>query len=392
MDAKYKVLMVHNHYQIPGGEDTVVANEKKMLEDYGHTVVLYTRDNNELKSFTRLQKLGLPFTTIFNFKTYRDVRHIIDEQKIDIVHVHNTLNLISPSVYYVALSKKVPVVQTIHNFRLLCPQATFYREGHVCEDCLSKGLNCALKHKCYRNSRLQTLACVLNTNIHRYIGIYRKINYICLTDFNKTKLLQMKKWFSSQIFVKPNFVEKTDIKCERGNSFVYVGRLDESKGVMDLLEAWEQLGDEMPELKICGNGPLEGECLKFIENNHLKNVHLLGFVTHERTLEIIASSKFIILPTRWYEGLPMVIIEAFSLGTPAIVPNAGNAGNLVTEGVTGYKYEFQNVKSLCEVIKKAMQSKDLTDLVNKEYEAHFTREANMRMLGDIYEDILQNRL
>ena len=129
---KQTVLMVHNYYQIPGGEDTVVANEKKMLEEHGHKVILYTRNNSELKKLSLLQKMFLPITTIFNVKTYLEIKKIIKKEGIDIVHVHNTLNLISPSVYYAAILMKVPVVQTIHNFRLLFPGATIYRDGHIC--------------------------------------------------------------------------------------------------------------------------------------------------------------------------------------------------------------------------------------------------------------------
>lgn len=160
--------MVHNYYQIPGGEDTVVANEKKMLEEHGHKVVLYTRNNAELKTMNLLQKMLLPFTTIFNPKTYREIKKIIKKEKIDIVHVHNTLNLVSPSVYYAAKAMKVPVVQTIHNFRLLCPGATFYRDGHICEDCVSKGLMCAVKHNTnnYFKSKIQIkIKCNGKTNI-----------------------------------------------------------------------------------------------------------------------------------------------------------------------------------------------------------------------------------
>lgn len=174
---KHNILIVHNYYQIPGGEDTVVANEKKLLEENGHKVVLYSRNNYELKEMSTLQKVMLLFTTVFNPRTYRDIKHLIKTERIDIIHVHNTLNLISPAVYYAARAMKVPVVQTVHNFRLLCPGATFYRDGHICEDCVLKGLMCPV------NSRLQTLACVISTKIHRMTGIYGKINYICLTEF-----------------------------------------------------------------------------------------------------------------------------------------------------------------------------------------------------------------
>ncbi|MBY0145123.1 glycosyltransferase [Neobacillus niacini] len=210
MEKKKKILIVHNYYQIPGGEDTVVANEKKLLEEHGHQVVLYSRNNNELKGMAKLQKLCIPFSTVFSIRTYREVKNIIIKEKIDVVHVHNTLNLISPSVYYAAFSKNKPVIQTIHNFRLLCPAATFYREGRICEDCVDKGLKCAVSNKCYRGSRLQTLGCVFTLKLHRLLGTYKKLNYICLTEFNKEKLLMLNKGKKqlidpNKVFVKPNF-------------------------------------------------------------------------------------------------------------------------------------------------------------------------------------------
>ncbi len=132
------ILIVHNYYQVPGGEDTVVNNEKHLLEANGHNVVLYTRNNSEIKNISKLKKILLPFSALFSMRTYFEVRQIIKENNIDVVHVHNTLTLVSPSVYYSALSCKVPVVQTIHNFRLMCPGATLYRNGHICEDCVKK--------------------------------------------------------------------------------------------------------------------------------------------------------------------------------------------------------------------------------------------------------------
>ena len=241
MDKKLVILQVHNFYQLPGGEDTVIENERLLLESQGHRVVRYFRDNKELKDFSVFRKLLLPVTTIFNPKTYREVRRLIRAEHIDIVHVHNTLNLISPSVYYAALAEGVPVVQTVHNFRLLCPGATFYRDGHICEDCLTHGLGCAVKHSCYRGSKLQTLACVISTKIHRMTGIYGKLNYICLTEFNREKLLKLKQIRPERVFVKPNFVEKSgnDPRFDgRKTQLLYVGRLEKIKGTDLLLKAW----------------------------------------------------------------------------------------------------------------------------------------------------------
>lgn len=205
-----KILIVHNYYQIPGGEDTVVSNEKKMLEEQGYEVWVYSRDNNELKDMSMFKKILLPFNTIFSLRTYIEVKRIIKTYNIEIVHVHNTLNLVSPSVYYAAFVTKTPVIQTIHNFRLVCPGALLYRSESICKDCITKGLRCAVIHKCYRNSRLQTLASVMTLKIHRFLGTYKKLNYICLTEFNKKQLLEINKGKKQiinpdKVFVKPNF-------------------------------------------------------------------------------------------------------------------------------------------------------------------------------------------
>ena len=385
-EKKQKVLIVHNYYQIPGGEDTVVANEKKLLEENGHEVFLYTRHNSELKSMTKVQKLFLPFTTVFNLKTYREVKKIIEEKKIDILHVHNTLNLVSPSVYYAGFSKKIPVVQTVHNFRLLCPGATFFRNGHVCEDCLENGLFCAVKHKCYRGSTVQTLACVISTWIHRVFGTYRKLKFICLTEFNKEKLLHLKQIKENNIFVKPNFVQVSKAVVpyiERKNQFIYVGRLEEIKGTEVLLEAWKLLGKDAPELLICGKGPLEEWAKEFVTSNHLQTVKLLGFVPNDQVKELIGESKALILPTQVYEGFPVTIVEAYGHGTPVIASDLGNAGNLVIPDVTGKKFSYQSAEALANVI-NAFGAYDSEKILTI-YQEKYSSERNYKDLRRIYE-------
>lgn len=377
-----KVLIVHNYYQIPGGEDTVVANEKKLLEDHGHGVVLYTRHNNELKTMGKLKKLVLPFTTIYNPRTSLEVKKIIREQNIDIIHVHNTLNLISSSVYYAARRCGVPVVQTIHNFRLLCPGATFYRDRHICEDCVSKGLGCAVKHGCYRGSKAQTLICVIATQIHRWTGIYGKINYICLTDFNKEKLLQLKQIREEQVYIKPNFVEGTEKNGLR-SGFIFAGRLDELKGVRTLVEAWKLMGDTAPHLTICGTGPLEDWCREQTEG---LNVDMRGFVENAEVKRLIAQSQALILPTLWYEGFPMSIVEAYAMGTPVICSDLGNAGAVVEEGVTGWKFKIGSAEGLAEKVKGWS---DISEDVKAVYEEKYTADVNYRKLMEIYERVIE---
>lgn len=385
---KQNILIVHNYYQIPGGEDTVVANEKKMLEKHGHKVILYSRNNAELKEMPKFKKLTLPVTTIFNPRTYREIRKLIKEEQIEIVHVHNTLNLISPAVYYAARSMHVPVVQTIHNFRLLCPGATFYRDGHICEDCVKYGLKCAVKHSCYRGSKVQTLACVISTWFHRMTGIYGKINYICLTEFNKSKLLELKQIKPERVFIKPNFVESPNsfvTEERRKNQIIFAGRLDKLKGIEVLFKAWKQMGDRAPLLIVCGTGPMEAWCKTFVSNNKV-NIKLESFLANDKVRSLIASSKALILPTQWYEGFPMSIIEAFSVGTPVICSNIGNLGSIVKNEVNGNKFIPNDVNGLITAVKSQNIS---FEQVIKHYKKNYTEDINYIILKKIYMGITE---
>ncbi|MDO5544254.1 MAG: glycosyltransferase family 4 protein [Eubacteriales bacterium] len=392
MDKKLTILQVHNFYQLPGGEDTVLENEGRLMEGHGHRVLRYCRDNKELKDFSFFRKLLLPLTTVFNPKTYRDVRRVIREEHVDVVHVHNTLNLISPSVYYAALAEGVPVVQTVHNFRLLCPGATFYREGRICEDCLSRGLGCAVRHACYRGSKIQTLACVLSTKFHRMTGIYGKLHYICLTDFNREKLLNLKQIRPERVFVKPNFVdsgEHTVIpEAQRKDRFLFAGRLDRLKGLEMLLAGWKLLGQEAPELLICGTGPMEDWCRAYIAENALTSVRMLGFVENQRVKGLMAESKALLLPTQWYEGFPMTIVEAFSVGTPVLCSDLGNAGSIVTEGVTGRKFPPDSPEALAQAVSS---SGGMCESTYEQYMCSYTSERNYEILMNVYAQALGGR-
>lgn len=401
------ILVVHNYYRIPGGEDTVVANEASLLKAHGHKVILYTRSNNEMSSLSgiaRLRKLLLPIITIYNPKTSRDIKKIIKEENIDVVHVHNTLNLISPSVYYAAKKCGVKVFQTIHNFRLLCPGATFYREKEggdygICEDCVKMGLSCAVKHKCYRGSFLETLCCVILLTIHRFTGIYKKINYICLTEFNKEKLLESAEVFgfgnnefkdasignSGRIFVKPNFVNTSMMETGTDGDvgyFLFAGRLDKLKGIDFLLAAWSE---DMPKLLVCGTGPLDKWCRDYLVQNHKPNVELRGFVSHDEVMNLMKNAIGVILPTRWYEGFPMTIVESYSVGTPVVASNIGNAGALVTDNVTGYRFVMDDEKSLKVAIDAVICGKDsLRKSTVNEFCEKYSADKNYEQMMEIY--------
>lgn len=379
-NRKYKILLVHNFYQQPGGEDTVFRNEKKLLEDNGHEVITYTRDNSELKG-SFLKKILLPFITIFNTKTYFDIKKIIKEQNIDIVHVHNTLCLISPAVFYAAIKMKIPVIQTLHNFRMQCANGLFYRDGHICEDCVKEGLICALKHKCYRNSFFQTLAIVLMLKIHRFVGIYKKVNFICLTEFNKKKLLLInnKKQIVDEckVFVKPNFVFDTSSTENKNNKhskshneeyYLYVGRLDYTKGIDIVLDAFAQMPDKI--IHIAGSGK------EVYEDFYSKytNIKFLGQLSSSEVESEMSSAKALIFASRWYEGQPMTIVESYKSSLPVISCSIGNMDAIVIENSTGFHFKVPDVTSLIEVM-NLFENVDVSSLrqgARKEYDKKYT--------------------
>ncbi len=264
------VLLVHDYYQVPGGEDVVVANEKHLLETHGHAAALYARRNEEISRMGALEKNPqCAGDVFFSIRTYREVRRSIREKPDFAGACAQHAAADWPAVYYAAFREGVPVVQTVHNFRLLCPNALFYRDGHICEDCTKKGLHCAVKHRCYRGSRLQTMLCVLSARLHRALKTYSRLHYITLTDFNRQKLLALKQIPPENVSVKPNFVEPPETivpYAARENQVVYIGRLDALKGIRLLLEAWaryERSGGGM-KLIICGTGPEEAWCREYL--------------------------------------------------------------------------------------------------------------------------------
>lgn len=388
---KQNVLMAHNYYKVPGGEDTVFHNEVKMLEQNGHKVTKYTRHNDEIKGGV-INKLKLGIDTIFSFKTYKEVKELIDKNNIDVVHVHNTLPLISPSIYYAAMAKKVPVVQTIHNFRLLCPGATFTKNGEICEECISKGLSQSLKNRCYRSSFFQTLIMYTMLKTHRIIGTYRKINYIALTEFNKGKLLNLIK-NENQIYVKPNFVELD--KCfERniGDYFVYIGRLEKIKGINLLLETWKNI-DENIKLIIIGRGEEEENIKAFIRKHRCNNIKYVGFKETKDAYEIVRNSRAIIVPSIWNEPFGMVIIEAFSMQVPVIANNVGSIPYIVTNSIDGIIVESKNKKQLEKAIKDIFYNENLNKIMGKNayktFKEKYTDKRNYEILKKIYDNLLR---
>ena len=411
------VLIIHNEYRIAGGEDTVAANEEKLLAEHGHRVIVYKRSNKELDNYTGIKKLLLPFTSVFSLRSYREVKKLIEDNYVDVVHVHNTLTLVSPSVYYAAFRCNVPVVQTMHNFRLLCPGGSFFMEdegnGHICEQCVSKGLSCAVRNSCYRHSKAQTIVSAAVLKIHRMLGTYKKINFICLTEFNRYKLLMLnngsKKIINpARVYVKPNFtydlagmsgkLPDTQVTGTLGihggrsdRYYVYVGRLEKLKGTELLVDAFAKMPDR--KLVIMGNGPLEQTLKKRIADNGCKNIVMAGRTTGEDYVKILGGAQAIISSSQCYETFGMGIAESYSLSVPAIAGDIGNIGDIVKEGITGIHFQYNSSDALIEAVKRfeTMNRDELAANARRYYEDNLTPQSNYERLKEIYDDLCTGR-
>ena len=370
-----KVMIVHNRYRIRGGEDSVVENETAMLKAHGHEVIPYIRSNDSIKG-----GVGAALNSLFSLKTYREIKKIIRKEKPDIVHVHNTIHVISPAVYYAAVSEKVPVVQTLHNFRLKCPNGEFYRKGRCCEDCVKKGLSCALKHKCYRQSFAQTLVMTLSMQIHRLTGIYKKLNYIALTEFDRDKFEDF-----NRIYVKPNFTSAPEGVSYDPDSdyYIFIGRIEENKGIATVARAFRL---NKKKLAVIGDGSCADKLRNYIKKHELDNIDYKGRIEREELNSYLKGAKALIAASTWYETFGMTVIEAFAAGVPVIANDFGNMGALVTEGVTGLKYKHTAV-ALNECIERFEKAdrRELSENALKEYADKYTEEKNYLRLMEIYE-------
>ena len=346
-----RVLIVHNDYRLSGGESIVVAGDAAMLRLNGDAVTQYRRDNHEIPDGFSLKKLALAFGTLFSFRTYRAVRALIRENRIQTVHVHNTVPLISPAVYYAAWAEGVPVVQTLHNYRFLCPNGVFYRDGHICEECVKQGLGRAVRHGCYRHSRAQSALLASCIGLHRLLGTYRRIEaYLCPSPFAKEKLAQ--KLPAERITVKLNTVS---VDCEKipydrhDGGYVFAGRLDGEKGVWVLLNAFIMLPGER--LTIIGGGPEEAAMREFIAARSLSNVAMTGQLPHEEALLLMARAKACIMPTQMYEGaLPLTVLEPMALGTPVIGSEIGCVAAIREIGC-GFTFDQTDPEALADCIR-----------------------------------------
>lgn len=381
-----KILLVHCHYRLPGGEDAVFAAERAMLERHGHEVLVYERSNEETAH--GLPKALLPLHAVWNRAAARDVKRIIQTKNVDAVHIHNTLLLLSPAVVRAAKHTGVPVVQTLHNFRLFCPNGILLRGGQVCEDCPHHGLACAVRHRCYRGSLAQTLVVAAAYGLHRLLGTWRGVTMVALTEFDRRKLLEFNRlhpmFDADRLVVKPNPVCVPDGPVTpwepRKNQMLFAGRLEELKGLRTVLEAWRLLGDAAPTLLVAGDGPL-GD---WARAQNLPNVRFLGQLSRTELHARMAESRAVVAASLCYESFALVPAEAHALGTPVLASDLGNVGASVQPGVDGLRFTPGDANALAGAVRTLCQMSFDCNAIAARARRTYSEEENYNALMRFY--------
>ena len=384
------VLVVHNYYQQPGGEDHVFTAESALLESRGHRVIRYAVHNDDIRGMSAPQ---LAKTTLWNAAAYDAIRSVIRRERPDYAHFHNTFPLLSPAVYHAARAEGVPVIQTLHNYRLLCPNAMLFRDGGPCNDCVQRSVAWpGVRHRCYRNSATASAGVALMLTLHRAIHTWRDCVdlYLALTPFARDKFIEGG-FSAEQILVKPHFVDPDPGPGSgEGDYALFVGRISEEKGIRTLLDAWTMLGDAIP-LRIMGDGPLAGWAEE--ASRRTPGVEMLGWRPLDEVLGAMKEARFLIFPSVWYETFGLVVVQAFAAGLPVIAAGLGAMTSLIQDGETGLHFRPGDPADLARQVRWAIghpvELSAIRARARKEYEAKYSADRNYAALVEAYAVALQ---
>ena len=383
-----KILQLHNLYRIGGGEDTVVQRERTLLQQRGHQVTALERSNAEADNWPAWRRPRLLRDTFFSTESYRMVREICRRERPDVAHVHNVFFLLSPSVYYALDREGVPIVQTCHNFRFLCANAIFYTGGGLCERCLGGNYAHAVIHRCYHDSRAQSLALAASLAWHRYAGHWwdRIDAFVALSEFSRRKLAEGG-LPEDRMFLKPHFLDRSVTpSLESDHYAVVMSRLHAEKDVQTAVEAFQHLPDLR--LVVLGEGPLLEPLKALARQLGLRNVEFRGFVGGEARFEILRRARLLVLPSRVYENFSVSVLEAYAMGKPVVASRIGAVAEMVEDGVTGFLFEPGRPDDLARKIRQLIEqpgrAAELGRAARERFESRFTADVNYQQLMDIY--------
>jgi glycosyltransferase involved in cell wall biosynthesis len=384
-----KVLMVHNRYQQRGGEDAVVDAEVRLLDTHGVEVRRFDVDNDSIHGvLAKIQASANLFVTPSALN--ERFLTMLSGFQPDVVHVHNWFPTLSPSIFKKCKEAGIPVLHTLHNYRLLCISATLFRDGRVCEDCIGSTFRApGVMHKCYRDSHLGSAVATAGMLAQWAAGTWHRSvdKFIALSEFAKRKLIEGG-LPEEKIVVKPNFVDPDPGPgTGDGGYFLYAGRLTEEKGLRTLLQCWRS-GPDLPLLRIAGMGPLQDEVRDAAAA--LPNVEWLGGKSSEEVLELMGRAKAALCPSLWYEGMPRVVIESLAVGTPVVASQIGCYPEMIADGEWGALFPAGDAGSLLNCL-RALESKgafgEMRANARRCFEAEYTGKRNLSLIFNIYRSV-----
>jgi glycosyltransferase involved in cell wall biosynthesis len=392
-----KILLVHNRYRSasPSGEDRVVDQEGALLRAHGHAVENFERVSDHIPGWSLARKALLPAQVMWSEQARRSLVETLRSVEPDVVHVHNTFPLLSPSVLYACRAERVPVVVTLHNYRLVCPTGELFRDGAICHDCVDRRLPLpAARHGCYRGSTLATLPLAGALVAHRRAWREMVSAYVFLSNAQRD-IIPLDAVPEARSFVKPNFVPLTpapDVSSD--HMVVYAGRMAGTKGIPLLMEAWERYSSGARErplrLVVVGGGP----------RHHPRpgrtgaDIEFRGVLSRADCASVMARSRAVIVPSAWEETFGLVAVEAMAAGVPPVASAHGAFPELITNGIDGVLFEPGNAGALADVLRDIEVQPELYArfgrAARRTYEHRFTPEANVEQLLAIYQFSIEN--
>ena len=388
-----KVLIAHSRYRTsaPSGENLVVDQESAALADAGHDVSLFERHSDEIGSWSMFDRAAIPLRISRSRPVRRELTDVLRRERPDVLHVHNTFPLLSPSVLLAARDAGVPVVATIHNYKLLCASGDFFRDGSVCHDCVDGRLRPGLQHGCYRGSRIATVPVATGLAVNRDLWRSLVSAYVFISGAQRD-LMDALRLPSDRVFVKHNFVHEPPAgpAPQRRHGATYVGRLDEAKGTPALMTAWDRFRRNNPDtrltLTVAGRGPLDGELAAWAARDEL--VDYRGLVSRDEARSLVAGGLAALVPSAWEETFGLVAVEAMAAGVAPVAPATGSFPELIEHDVDGQLFSGGSdglAESLTRMDRDPGHFLDLGTRAEQSYRAKFHPKANLDQLVGVYE-------
>lgn len=386
-----KILIAHNRYRSasPGGEDRVVDQESVVLADAGHHVRRFERFNDDIEGFSFVQKALVPAQMLWSTASAKALKRMLDDFKPDVVHVHNLFPLLSPSVLQVCRRRGIPLVATMHNYRLICSESSLFRAGAVCRECIGRSPLPAVRHGCFHGSRLATVPLAVASVAHKHAWRSMISAYVFLSAAQKAEFASLE-LAEGRCFVKSNLVFPVASKTVTEQLVVYVGRLNEAKGLRVLMKAWDRYsaGDVRPQLRlaIAGSGPLADEVRSWAQAR--PRVVFLGLQTREQCAALMSRARAVIVPSQWQEAFGLVVAEAMAASVATIASAHGSFPELITDGHDGLLFPAGDTEALSKALGRVVESPDWFDQLGrnalKTFRRRFHPDANTRQLEMIY--------